>query len=228
MLTLSKTYNLQDNTLVATGGNVGIGTTAPTYQFQITNPTAGSSVARIGSIDYGSSGSVLSVAPGNVYFDAPGVVGGHMTILDSGNVGIGTTAPGYKLDVYNDIAIGGTDALRRDGTYGYLYPWGTGYADNIVRVGGGTNTNMEITGNLTVDSGGSSFAQPVNVGTPTAAQNAATKSYVDSAVASGASGINLVNNLPDGDRNAATNLPTSHSRAATFEFVGAGIREWWW
>ena len=27
VLTLSKTYNLQDNTLVATGGNVGIGTT---------------------------------------------------------------------------------------------------------------------------------------------------------------------------------------------------------
>ena len=84
------------------------------------------------------------------------------------------------------------------------------YGTYALPLSGGT-----VTGNTT-------FSQPVNVGTPTAAQNAATKSYVDSAVASGASGINLVNNLPDGDRNAATNLPTSHSRAATFEFVGAG------
>lgn len=41
-----------------------------------------------------------------------------LTILADGKVGIGTINPGTKLDVYGDIAVNGTYAIRR-GDYGY-------------------------------------------------------------------------------------------------------------
>lgn len=87
----------------AGNGRIGVGTASPSYKFEIAGAAGTGGVARIGSIDYGTA-QVLSIAPGTVYFDAPGTVGGRMTILGSnGNVGVGTAAPGYKLDVAGGI-----------------------------------------------------------------------------------------------------------------------------
>jgi len=88
-------------------GNVGIGTASPNYKFQINDSADTDGVVRIGgSIDYGDA-TVLSVAPGTVHFDAPGIIGGRMTINGStGNVGIGTMGPIDKLSVKgSDVGI---------------------------------------------------------------------------------------------------------------------------
>lgn len=66
----------------------------------------------------------------------------------SGSVGIGTGSPASKLDVNGDVSVGGTSVLRRDGESAYLYPWGTGYADETVYVGGGKPTGLTVTGTL--------------------------------------------------------------------------------
>ena len=104
-------------------GNVGIGTTAPTYKFEISGTAASGGVARIGSIDYTST-TVLSVAPGVVNFDAPGVVGGRFTINSSGNVGIGNVSPSHKLDVTGSIRT--TDWYYVDGSGFGMYNNATG------------------------------------------------------------------------------------------------------
>ena len=100
-------------------GNVGIGTSTPTYKFEIYGSAGSGGVARIGSQDYGST-TVLSVAPGNVFFDAAGIVGGRMTINGTtGNVGIGTTSPGNKLSLSlspNDFTKG-IDFVDVNGQY---------------------------------------------------------------------------------------------------------------
>jgi hypothetical protein len=67
------------------------------YKFQVWASADTDGVARIGYYDYGGN-TVLSVAPGNVEYDAPGSVGGRMTILGSnGYVGFGNANPGYPL-----------------------------------------------------------------------------------------------------------------------------------
>ena len=67
--------------------------------------------SRLGGItDYGAD-AVISVAPGTVQFDAPGVVGGRLVVDGTtGNVGIGNASPGpYKLNVNGRVRVEGAD-----------------------------------------------------------------------------------------------------------------------
>ena len=89
------------------GGNVGIGTTNPTAKLFIDSaltsvPTVG--LLRLGSLDYSAqtNKTMLSIAPGVVDVDAPGVAGGRLRIDSSGNVGIGTASPNHSLVVNRD------------------------------------------------------------------------------------------------------------------------------
>lgn len=64
-----------------------------------------------GNHDY-QDDTVLSVAPGTIYFDAPNIVGGRLTILGdsgttAGNIGIGNAAPLSKLTINQKIAHDG-------------------------------------------------------------------------------------------------------------------------
>jgi hypothetical protein len=119
------------------GGNVGIGTTSPGYKLDVNgnqrwifrnssdeimdlllSTESSNSKSKLSLLWYGSETAAIKFKRGG---DASGgelefwtqVEGGsitqRMTIITSGNVGIGTTSPGYKLDVN---AASTSDGLR--------------------------------------------------------------------------------------------------------------------
>lgn len=146
----------------------------------VTDDFAVNGMTRIGAdSDYGTS-TVASFAPGTIFFDAPGVIGGRLTILGSnGNVGIGTTAPAQKLDVNGAVKMTGFQlgnaavagqVLTADGSgggtwqYPSTYPWTLSGTDiynlNVGKIGIGTATpqtlldvagTVSIRGNLFAD-----------------------------------------------------------------------------
>ena len=77
------------------GVNVGIGTTAPAYPLQVVGVMRSEAGLSLG----GNS---------TVAVDAPGIVGGHFSILANGNVGINKANPTTNLDVAGNIAASGT------------------------------------------------------------------------------------------------------------------------
>ena len=90
-------------------GNVGIGTTSPGAVLSVRNPTAGASAF---SLQHSTTSSIFDFQTGiaNVTGDAlliKDVANSYDYLtLRSGNVGIGTDSPGYKLDVSSGSAVG--------------------------------------------------------------------------------------------------------------------------
>jgi hypothetical protein len=78
--------------VLVSGGNLGIGITTPQYPLHV-NGTMRSEAGL-------SLGGNATVA-----VDAPGIVGGHFTVLPNGNVGIGTATPTNTLDVRGGLTI---------------------------------------------------------------------------------------------------------------------------
>lgn len=113
-------------TLATGGGNVGIGTTNPSTLLEISNQTAdpfltingrnlsgasqgilfkhGTSTANAGYI-----GSITTAGGGSgslVFSTGTASVGEVLRIANTGNVGIGTTTPSAKLDVWGNLSVG--------------------------------------------------------------------------------------------------------------------------
>jgi len=199
-------------------GNVGIGTTATGYKLDIagnTNITSGYLRFESGNTEIGASGF-------NQYFKTwtGSALTEKMRIQGDGNVGIGTTAPALKLDV---IGLGGAPATSGTAQQGALRleqvsnsnvldmgtinasPW-TAWIQSTDRTALGSNYPLALNpngGNVGIgtttpagrlDVGG---GQIKNIATPTENADAATKSYVDSVVGGGATGLWLLsgNNL---------------------------------
>ncbi|MFZ2226408.1 MAG: hypothetical protein WAZ78_04230, partial [Candidatus Moraniibacteriota bacterium] len=134
----SNTITLGNNSIVTTAikGNVGIGTTGPDKKLQIVGTSAAPdfSTDLTGDLRIGPNGEaniVMGHYNGNyswiqAFGGKPLYInpGGNNTVLNAtaGNVGIGTTTPGYKLDVAGDVRT--TTDLRLDGAdrirYAYL------------------------------------------------------------------------------------------------------------
>jgi hypothetical protein len=113
-------FSYGQNTFPASG-NVGIGTVSPNYNLHVNKSTAtlaldgitgglGNSGAVINLLGWASSWKnwqigVANIGPGGLNFTPSTTIGGSsfsspvMTILDNGNVGIGTTAPARSLDI---------------------------------------------------------------------------------------------------------------------------------
>lgn len=112
---------------VTTTGNVGVRTAASTASdtylktadagIAYQNTYFGTGSVRIGGGSDHVANTVLSVAPGVVNFDRPGVVGGALKIHSDGKVGINATAnAGYNLDVGGTQRITETLYITRTGS----------------------------------------------------------------------------------------------------------------
>lgn len=221
--------NTVSNSIIFDNGtNVGIGTTAPEYLLEIIK--SGNSILNIKNSDgldgnYAELKLQASAAPTTYRGGAIRLTRGtadrmgfsvsntsgydeKLSILSSGNVGIGTTGPLAKLDVRGTgIVFNVSNTIDQD------------FRINISDVGAGdkrafldmsTNTNIafgiagsekmriQSNGNVGIGStspaykldvtGTSQFSQPVIVGTPTANTHATTKTYVDSAMSGALNG----------------------------------------
>ncbi|MEM3063297.1 MAG: hypothetical protein QW303_07125, partial [Nitrososphaerota archaeon] len=146
-------------------GNVGIGTAAPGSKlaiqdgssFPVITLTNGTSAYYIGRSSYwmtdGAAGDLgIGGGGGNIKFGASSAT--QMVITTSGNVGIGTTGPNRKLEVFNGVDGGyNIDPIRASIIYG-----GTPHSAGIgIDAGGtywGTSIFQDGTARLTIESNG--------------------------------------------------------------------------
>ena len=124
--------------IVASGGNVGIGTSSPSTKLQVNGTfasnalwTDASSIAYWGnySTAYGGLtwdtgyGMIFSSGGNALRFGTNGA-NARMSIDTSGNVGIGTTSPGYKLEVNGTSYFSGLAYFGQTAAGGSAFRWG--------------------------------------------------------------------------------------------------------
>ena len=103
--------NGAENVRITDSGNVGIGTSSPTYKLQV---TGSASALRVDGTNTGTDILASFAGRGVFGIDAPGVGNGRFIVTDSGNVGIGTSSPSVKLEVAGELKVGtgGTGAIN--------------------------------------------------------------------------------------------------------------------
>jgi hypothetical protein len=166
-------FGIWDNTpsayrlYINTSGNVGIGTTSPVVQLHIQGTTGASlriqagstSAAQIDLIPGGTSNPWYIWADNTRNLVFQDFTAERMRIDSSGRVGIGTSSPGYRLDVTSQLGCTHSGAIRHlvnidsDGGKSYWY--------------NGTPAN---TAYILGDTGGAYFAGNVGIGTTSPAK----------------------------------------------------------
>jgi hypothetical protein len=116
---------------VTSGGNVGVGTSAPSGQLEVFRAAGPGAMLRLNTGF--SGGNAVDLNPfitgiNNGGFEIALAGTPRLVISPSGNVGIGTTSPGTNLDV-----VGGVTVRTSNPALGRLYfnPGGSGYAGYI-------------------------------------------------------------------------------------------------
>ena len=127
--TAGTTATLAEVMRTDTSGNFMVGVSSAEARVTIGGSAAtaaSSTICRIGNLDY-TTNTVLSVAPGVVNFDAPGVIGGRLKITSDGYLCVGVASAGWGI-------VGSVNAL--------------GYAARAGQTGGfsGNGFNINWTG----------------------------------------------------------------------------------
>ncbi len=136
--------------VIDSSGNVGIGTTSPSRQLEL----RGQGVIRLNAISGGDPGLDFNTSDVNdmqiryrsttdaLAIYSYGTSSDVLTIRKSdGNVGIGTTSPGYKLEVEGAISAGTANS-----TSGSLILVGKYSNGNIITIGGGYSAGGAVIG----------------------------------------------------------------------------------
>jgi len=148
---------------ITDAGNVGIGTTSPSQKLEVNgnaiigggtldNPQSWGKILQVQNT--GSNGAAISVKDSNKEFNISTYgskfyisegVDERITITSTGNVGIGTSSPGAKLDIVSTGA--GSEGLRVDGANGgfaFVVKGGSDYTSHI-RAGATIGVNYSTT-----------------------------------------------------------------------------------
>jgi len=107
-----------DKMVMDSQGNLGIGNTSPSERLHVEGNMRLTGALHDANNEEGTNGQVLSTTGSGIdWVDASSISDGDWTLSgndmynnNSGNVGIGTTAPTYKLDVIGDVGILGSTA----------------------------------------------------------------------------------------------------------------------
>ena len=211
--------NTQDPHLtVYNNGNVGIGTTSPSANLDILNGTTGASL-KLSATSTAYWQLQRDPTTGNLNISDDGI--GNVMSLDqvSGNVGIGTTSPGYPLEVKSASPFVTTNST------------GTGNSGFAMLVNAGSNGVGVIAtdngGSLTFDNGATGSAQSekmritssgnVGIGTTSPVSPLTVKS---NSVSSGESGIVIQAN---GNTNSIIKLGERATDGGRFEMLDANV-----
>jgi len=202
----TSTFSNATYSALFTGGNVGIGTTAPDYALQVHTATGQSDLAITTNDDLGLGNStqlsfvsdydgtpaysaIGQQSTGDLKFSASGnLVTPDLTLLSSnGNLGIGTTAPSQKLDVAGAVRLGAAG--------------GTNDILNTSAAGGAATGNL-YWGNATVISS-------ANISSYAATSVTGTANQITASPTTGAVVLSLPSDLrAPGTFNATTSIAT--------------------
>ena len=163
--------NFDSNTFVidATNNRVGVGQSSPSTTLDV---NGNAKVKNTLTFDrYGDSSDYLTISSnGNGIYNAVNLnhvwqTGGteRMRLDTSGNLGIGTSSPSYKLDITGSMRVGddSTYYLRMGAYNGEGYLWSFGANPLTFQVNGSERMRITSTGNVGI--GTSSPAAPLHV-----------------------------------------------------------------
>ena len=196
----SSTTNGTIKMLINGTGYVGVGTTSPTATLDIAGSASlsgtlafrGTTDPKIYALNGENLGFMTSAANESTAVE-------RLTILNSGNVGIGTTSPQDTLDVYGDIYLSGTTKViyTPSGTALTLQGGGGTVTNNMVlssqyNLTGASGTQTAVLINPTIQESGTGAYQALYIN-PTESSLGSGTSYLLNAAVGGSSKFVITN-----------------------------------